>query len=127
MPYKAEIKGKSVYYLKVNKSNLTKLFFLFRFTLYAAHNRLTGETWERSVKNSRFIVSAEYVFFSYSLYFFFNHAVSCTLQGRQMEPSVKTLRSPLFAEFWRYYVSSGRTQKKYTVCHHTKYCACIVI
>ena len=63
VPYKAEIKGKSVYYLKVNKSNLTKLFFLFRFTLYAAHNRLTGETWERSVKNSRFIVSAEYVFF----------------------------------------------------------------
>ena len=37
------------------------------------------------------------------------HAVSRTQQGRQREPSVKTLRSPLSAEFWRHYVLSGRT------------------
>ena len=38
------------------------------------------------------------------------HAVSCTQQGRQREPSVKTLCSLLSAEFWRYRVLSGRTQ-----------------
>ena len=40
------------------------------------------------------------------------HAVSRTQQGRQREPSVKTLRSPLFAEFWRHCVLSGRTQRR---------------
>ena len=40
------------------------------------------------------------------------HAVSRTLQGRQREPSVKTLRSPLSAEFWRHCVLSGRTQRR---------------
>ena len=40
------------------------------------------------------------------------HAVSRTQQGRQREPSVKTLRSPLSAEFWRHCVLSGRTQRR---------------
>ena len=40
------------------------------------------------------------------------HAVSRTLRGRQREPSVKTLRSPLSAEFGRHYVLSGRTQRR---------------
>ena len=39
------------------------------------------------------------------------HAVSRTKQGRQREPSVKTLRSPLSAEFWRHCVLSGGTQR----------------
>ena len=37
------------------------------------------------------------------------HAVSRTQQGRQREPNVKTHRSPLFAEFWRYCVMSSGT------------------
>ena len=40
------------------------------------------------------------------------HAVSRTQQGRQREPSVKTLRSPLPAEFWRHCVLSGRNQRR---------------
>ena len=40
------------------------------------------------------------------------HAVSRTQQGRQREPSVKTLRSSLSAEFWRHCVLSGRTQRR---------------
>ena len=40
------------------------------------------------------------------------HAASRTLQGRQREPIVKTLRSPLSAEFWRHSVLSGRTQRR---------------
>ena len=40
------------------------------------------------------------------------HAVSRTKQGRQREPSVKTLRSQLPAEFWRHCVLSGRTQRR---------------
>ena len=39
------------------------------------------------------------VFFMHILKF---HAVSRTHQGRQREPSVETLRSPLSAEFWRH-------------------------
>ena len=38
--------------------------------------------------------------------FFQLHAVSRTQQGRQREPSVKTLCSPLSAEFWRHCVLS---------------------
>ena len=38
--------------------------------------------------------------------------VSRTQQGRQSEPSVKTLRSLLSAEFWRHCVLSGRTQHR---------------
>ena len=34
-----------------------------------------------------------------------------TQQGRQREPSVKTLYAPLSAEFWRYCVLSGGTQR----------------
>ena len=40
------------------------------------------------------------------------HAVSRTLQGRQREPNVKTLRPLLSAEFWRHCVLSGRTQRR---------------
>ena len=40
------------------------------------------------------------------------HTVSRTQQGRQREPSVKTLCFPLFAEFWRHCVLSGRTQRR---------------
>ena len=40
------------------------------------------------------------------------HAVSRTQQGRQKETSVKTLRSPLSADFWRHCVLSGRTQRR---------------
>ena len=40
------------------------------------------------------------------------HAVSRTHQGRPREPSVKTLRSPISAEFWRHCVLSGRTQRR---------------
>ena len=46
------------------------------------------------------------------------HAVSRAQQGRQKDPSVKTLRSPLFAEFWRQCVLSGRTQPP-TLCLNT--------
>ena len=38
------------------------------------------------------------------------HVVSRTLQGRHREPSVKIIRSPLSAEFWRHCVLSGITQ-----------------
>ena len=40
------------------------------------------------------------------------HAVYRTQQGRQREPSVKTLRSPLSTKFWRHCVLSGRTQRR---------------
>ena len=40
------------------------------------------------------------------------HAVFRTQQGRQSEPSVKILCSPLSAEFWRHYVLSGATQRR---------------
>ena len=40
------------------------------------------------------------------------HAVSRTQQGRQREPSVKTLCFPLSAKFWRHCVLSGRTQHR---------------
>ena len=34
------------------------------------------------------------------------------LQGKQREPSVKTLRLPLSAEFWRHCVLRGRTERR---------------
>ena len=40
------------------------------------------------------------------------HAVSRTLQDRQRELSVKTLGYPLYTEFWRHCVLSGRTQRR---------------
>ena len=40
------------------------------------------------------------------------HAVSRSQQGRQKEPSVKTLHSSLSAEFWRNCALSGRTQRR---------------
>ena len=45
------------------------------------------------------------------------HAISRTQQVRQRVPSVKTLRSPLSAEFWRHCVLSGRPQR-YALSHH---------
>ena len=48
------------------------------------------------------------------------HAVSRTQQGRQREPSVKTLRSPLSAEFWRHCVLSGRTQRHASPQHQSE-------
>ena len=39
------------------------------------------------------------------------HAVSRTQQGSQREPSVKTLRSRLSAEFWKHCVLGGGTQR----------------
>ena len=44
------------------------------------------------------------------------HAVSRTQEGRQREPNVKTLLSPLSAEFWRHCVLSGRTQRRRRQC-----------
>ena len=40
------------------------------------------------------------------------HTVSRTQQGRQREPSVQTLRSPLSAWFWRHCVLRGRNQRR---------------
>ena len=40
------------------------------------------------------------------------HAVSRRQQGRQTEPTIKTLRSPLSAKFWGHCVLSGRTQRR---------------
>ena len=48
------------------------------------------------------------------------HAVSRTQLGRQREPSVKTIRSPLSTEFWRYCVLSGRAQRR-ALPRHQKY------
>ena len=46
-------------------------------------------------------------------FFFQLHTVSRThAHDRQREPSVKTLLSPLSAEFWRLCVLSGRTQRR---------------
>ena len=64
-----------------------------------------------------FAVAVEYrlelIFFFDMEYLFIQlHAVSRTLQGRQREPSVKTLHSPLSAEFWRHCVLSGRIQRR---------------
>ena len=38
--------------------------------------------------------------------------MSRTQQGKQREPSVKTLRFPLSAKFWRHCVFSGGTQRR---------------
>ena len=46
--------------------------------------------------------------------FYHLHAVLRTQQGRQREPSVKTLRSPLYAEFWRHCVLSRGIQRRYS-------------
>ena len=39
------------------------------------------------------------------------HAVFLTRQGRQREPSVETLGSPLFAEFWRHCFKCRKTPR----------------
>ena len=44
--------------------------------------------------------------------FFYSHSRCIRQQGRQREPNVKILRSPLSAEFWRHCVLSGRTQRR---------------
>ena len=48
------------------------------------------------------------------------YAVCRTLQGRQTEPSVETLRSPLSSEFWRHCVLSGGTQRRALPRHQSK-------
>ena len=48
------------------------------------------------------------------------HAVSRTVQGRQGEPSVKTLRFPLSAEFWKHCVLNGRTQRRVCPRHQSE-------
>ena len=40
------------------------------------------------------------------------HAVSRIQQSNQRKPGVKTLRSPLSAEFWRHCLLSGGTQRR---------------
>ena len=40
------------------------------------------------------------------------HSVSCAQKGRQREPSVKTLFSPLSAEFWRHCVAFALRPKR---------------
>ena len=47
----------------------------------------------------------------YFQYLLLRPVVARTQQGRQREPSVKTLLFPLSAEFWRHCVLSGRTQR----------------
>ena len=75
--------------------------------------------WQRqSVSSAAYIAIVvllymfEIMFSCIYLLIIFFHAVSRYLQGRQREPSVKTLRSPLSAEFWRHCVLSGRTQRR---------------
>ena len=48
------------------------------------------------------------------------HAVFYTQQGRQREPSVKILRSPLSTGFWRHCVLSGRTQRRALPLHQSE-------
>ena len=51
-------------------------------------------------------------------------SVSSTQQDRQREPSVKTLRSPLSAEFWSHCVLSGGTHvilEKFAMYEITKF------
>ena len=48
------------------------------------------------------------------------HAVSRTQQGRQREPSVKTLRSPLSVEFRGHCVFSGGTQRRAMPLHQSE-------
>ena len=54
-------------------------------------------------------VSVPFFFF---LWYITLKSVSFCFQGRQREPSVKTLRSPLSAEFWRHCVLSCRNQRR---------------
>ena len=56
----------------------------------------------------------------YDLYGNQIHAVSRTQQGRQREPSVKTLRSLLSAEFWRQCVLRGGTQRRALFRHQSE-------
>ena len=65
-------------------------------------------------KLARLMVGSDF-FILFQLY-----AVSRTLQGRQREPSVKTLRSPLSAEFWRHCVLNGRTQRRAQLRHQSE-------
>ena len=63
--------------------------------------------------NNTCVLSSETQRRNYDIYIFYqDHAVSRTQQGRQREPIVETLRSPLSAEFWRHCLMSGRTQRR---------------
>ena len=53
-------------------------------------------------------------------FFFQFHAVSRIQQCRQREACVKTLRFPLFVEFCRHYVLSGRTQRHAWLRHYNE-------
>ena len=48
------------------------------------------------------------------------HAVSRTQQGRQREPSINTLRSPLSAKFWRHCMLSGGPQRRTSPRHQSE-------
>ena len=48
------------------------------------------------------------------------HAVCHPQQGRQREPSVKTLCSALPAEFWRHCVLSGGTKRRSVPRHRSE-------
>ena len=56
----------------------------------------------------------EYLFLTHSVYYLSIqfHAVFRTQQGRQKEPRVKTLSSPLSAAFWRHCMLIGGTQRR---------------
>ena len=64
------------------------------------------------------LIQGKIIFKTFLLYYIINiksnqrHAVSSTQQGRKMEPSVKTLPSPLSAGFWRHCVLSDITQRR---------------
>ena len=57
------------------------------------------------------VIGTKLSHFKYIAHMLQLHAVSRSQQGRQRESSVKTLRSPLSAEFWRHCVLSGGTQR----------------
>ena len=70
---------------------------------------VTRDTWRYIIRlgnNWRKIISGRFFLKTISQL----HAVPRTQQVRQRKPNVKTLRSPLSAEFWRHCVLSGRTQ-----------------
>ena len=63
----------------------------------------SGLLWYNHCKKNRHF--KRYLFFQLE-------AVSRVYQGRQREPSVKTLRSSLSVEFWRHCVLSDGTQHR---------------
>ena len=76
----------------------------------------TKGLWNAPGQNNCFLNSAVQVIYFLSLFknkkIYHFHAVSRTQHGRQREHSVKTLRSPLSAKFWRHCVLNGGTQRR---------------